>query len=234
MEVPQVEADAATRGSSFQLVRLLLVRHGQAVTNLTHAIGRNNSTPLTPTGEEQAQRLGKLWQKRGGGWVVDKAYASAAVRARHTAQLACGVAYGETLPIVVTDDIVEINRGEKEGHSAGDVFFGAVLDEYLRDPYHFRLPGGESEEEVEHRMLAFLNKEVIPELQEAWSSNKPHTVALFSHGCALRCLLRGIFGWDATAVRLELANTSVTELIYCGGLRFSLHTINDTQHLFGQ
>ncbi len=32
------------------MIRFFLVRHGEAETNLIHAIGRNNSSPLTPTG----------------------------------------------------------------------------------------------------------------------------------------------------------------------------------------
>jgi len=31
-------------------IRFFLVRHGEAETNLIHAIGRNNPSPLTPTG----------------------------------------------------------------------------------------------------------------------------------------------------------------------------------------
>ena len=46
----EMEVDPRSSVESGPLLRLFLVRHGQAETNLVHAVGRNNQSPLTPLG----------------------------------------------------------------------------------------------------------------------------------------------------------------------------------------
>ena len=88
----QRRADQRARGSR-RRVRVLLIRHGESEANLQAGQivgGRDVATPLSATGEEQARLLGERLLRDG--LRVDAVYASHAVRARKTADIACAAA----------------------------------------------------------------------------------------------------------------------------------------------
>lgn len=88
----QRRADQRARGSR-RRVRVLLIRHGESEANLQAGQivgGRDVATPLSATGEEQARLLGERLLRDG--LQVDAVYASHAVRARKTADIACAAA----------------------------------------------------------------------------------------------------------------------------------------------
>jgi len=47
-------------------------------------------------------------------------------------------------------------NNQTKGKPVTEVFVGEVLQQYREDPYHFKLPEGESEHEVEQRMVRFI------------------------------------------------------------------------------
>ncbi|ELR20171.1 phosphoglycerate mutase family domain containing protein [Acanthamoeba castellanii str. Neff] len=207
------------------MLKLVLVRHGQAETNLTHAVGRNNHVQLTDMGKEQARKLGQYWREHD--VEFDHVFASEAVRATDTAK---------------------IFRGEWEGQSANHLFVGETLATYLADPHNFRAPGGESEKEVEERMHAFFDATVLPLYQRFVQeeeerrakegeighaeAHKPRElkVAIISHGCGLRCFLRRVLGTESKLFRFELSNTATSELTL-RGTEWTVRTLNCTAHL---
>jgi broad specificity phosphatase PhoE len=239
------------------LLVLYLIRHGQAETNLTGAIGRCNSAPLTPKGEEQARKLGAYWKHMSMNF--DYVFSSIAVRASQTALIATQVA-GISCGVVQKEEIVEIGRGICEGIPASKVFHGQTKAQYEQDPYNFRFPEGESERDVEERMYDFVENTIFPLFEGYYKSfaekqkesesddQKPKKpvlrVAVVSHGCAIRCLVRRLLGADTKVTRFELGNTSVCELHYLlpsldeneqEGLinrgHWAVRSINGTHHL---
>mgnify|MGYP002388698625 CR=1 FL=1 len=82
-----------------------------------------------------------------------------------------------------------------------EVFVGEVLQQYREDPYHFKLPEGESEHEVEQRMVRFIEtwvsynpietiiktKIIIREVEALKKEGvTKENILIVSHGCALR------------------------------------------------
>ncbi|KAL6076442.1 Phosphoglycerate mutase [Balamuthia mandrillaris] len=155
------------------ILQVWFVRHGQSESNLVGAIGRNNSSPLTSKGEEQAKKLGKYFKKHNIDF--DYVFASVAVRAYDTARLACEAA-GITTPITQREEIVEIHRGDCEGKTVQEVFVGKALERYRADPGNYRCNGGESELEVEERMVAFVNSEVLSLLEKKVSKEEQSSI----------------------------------------------------------
>src|SRR5438874_2713334 len=62
--------------------KLYLIRHGQSANNAEGRFGGHSSTPLSPLGEEQAQRTAKLLASEG----IDQIYTSDLPRAVQTAR----------------------------------------------------------------------------------------------------------------------------------------------------
>jgi probable phosphoglycerate mutase len=146
-------------------VELWLVRHGETERSRDGLLAGWADVPLTEKGEEQARALRPFLA----GTRFDSAVSSDLVRARATARLA----FGE----VGTDPrLREMSFGELEGRS------WAGLEPHYREALEtFRevdFPGGETEAEMEVRVLAFVTS--LPEGR--------HLV--FTHGGVIRILTR--------------------------------------------
>jgi 2,3-bisphosphoglycerate-dependent phosphoglycerate mutase len=122
-------------------VDVLCLRHAESENVLAGASGAVPLAPLTPRGEEQARalRLG-----------VPVAYASTALRARRTAELAAPA-------VRVRDELVEIGLGAREGvvdaglrRETADVLRAWVVDGELGR----RVADGETGHQVLERMAA--------------------------------------------------------------------------------
>ncbi|MCL2327208.1 MAG: histidine phosphatase family protein [Bacteroidetes bacterium] len=89
-------------------MKLYLTRHGQTEWNMQKRMQGQNNSPLTELGEWQAAQLGNYLQ----GVQFDCIYSSSSPRAMHTAELIRGK---RTIPIIASDDLMEIALGEWEG-----------------------------------------------------------------------------------------------------------------------
>lgn len=77
-------------------------------------------------------------------------------------------------------------------------------------------------------MLKWLKGYVLPGYPEK------KTVGIFTHGMAIKCLLRGILDFSPSLTyKINLDNTSITRLKY-SAQGWHLVTINDTAHLLGE
>ena len=65
------------------MTTVLLIRHGQSVTNVTQVFTGHYDVPLSPLGQEQARRTAAYLQKN---FRIDAIYASDLMRAMQTAQ----------------------------------------------------------------------------------------------------------------------------------------------------
>jgi probable phosphoglycerate mutase len=203
-----------------------LIRHGETEQNVDNTLigGRSNHLPINPKGEEQARKLGERLKR--GNVTFDSVYASIALRTLQTATRVCEVMGFPTERIVQSDKIQELSQGDWEGKPRKEVYTEKVMASIRRDPWNFRNASGESQKMAEDRMLAWLNS-----LLEPPDSKPEHVIAAFTHGLAIRCLLRGLLNFDCRKTYLmETGNTSITKVRFNGKCWVPI-TINDTAHL---
>ena len=229
-EVRRAASDLAFRRQELLLrpgrqpLTLYLIRHGQSQANTAQERivgGRDASSPLTSKGEAQAVAVGRRLAASGGRF--DRVYASHAVRARRTAELACRELGLPAEAVRIEPRLVEFSQGGLERRPREEVYAegGPVLRGIRRERMFYRPPGlspdgerGESQHDVELRVRAF-----VDELQAAQAPEGPRTVALFSHGIAIRSFVRGVLGASAEfTVHAETDNCSLTVLKYRPGL----------------
>lgn len=97
--------------------RLILVRHGQSVWNVTDRLTSRTDIPLTASGEEQARSLGRALA----GLPIDRAVTSPLSRARRTAELILEPQRGHP-PLQVDDRLVEVDCGPFEGLTETELY----------------------------------------------------------------------------------------------------------------
>ncbi|MEM7510093.1 MAG: histidine phosphatase family protein [Bacteroidota bacterium] len=209
------------------MIDLYLIRHAESTGNVDNHIigGQSNHLKLTPRGEDQALRLGK--RLAGEAFQPDLIISSIAVRAAHTARIASKeFGYSED-KIEYTEEMVEHSQGDWEGKPRKEYYTKEAFLERAKDPLNFKPPGGESLLDVEERAHAFLEKSVIPRAEQYPS------IALFSHGMTIRCIVRKILDAGADmAFQTVIHNTSITQLHY-GKRGWQLVKLNDFVHLHG-
>jgi len=161
-------------------VRLMLARHGETPDNAAGRILGRRDPPLSPTGVEQAQRLGESLRDAG----LAGLWTSPLVRARRTAEIA-GAALG--LNPIVLEELVESARGSWEGRvvariRAEDPDRHAA---FVRGDPDFAFPGGESLREQRERTrtaLAIIARAGAPALVVAHAGTIRAALALCGRG----------------------------------------------------
>ncbi len=94
---------------------VVLVRHGESEANVSGAWHGRTDGPLSERGHAQAAALGERYE-----W-VDRVFASPLERARVTAD---ALARANGLLVEVRDDLVEVDLGEWEGLTVGEIAAG--------------------------------------------------------------------------------------------------------------
>ena len=201
------------------MTRIYLVRHAEAEGNLYRRAQGWYDGRITATGKRQIAAL----EHRFHDIQVDAAYASDLRRTQATAQ---AVVRPKGLELHIDPDLKEIGMGIYEDRTFGDLRY-----HYPEGHKLFSLcspqwapEDGETFQQVQDRMVrAFLRT----------AKNHPdQTVALFSHGTAIKCLLsalRGKHPGDAPEIG-HPENTAVS-CIEVDGTRFRVLFENDASHL---
>ena len=202
------------------VTRLYLIRHAEAEGNVVPFFQGGMDTALTEKGRKQLIYLAERFRHV----PLDAVYYSPFQRAKQTAE---AVNQYHGLPMIPEYDLRELNGGSWEGRRIAELQTDfpaefAVWTEHMQD---FQAPEGEAMHDVYARMCGIMQK--IAE------ENPCRTVAVFTHGCALRNFLSYVesgsidglpaVGWgDNSAV-------SLTE--YEPGSGWSLIYKNDSSHL---
>ncbi len=200
------------------MFEMYAVRHGQSVANETNVIQGQTSTPLSELGLKQAAALGR----RLANVHFDAVYSSDLERAMQTARFAAP--YMEPIPCV---ELREWKLGIFQGLTRAQVEerYPVEWEKFLNGAPDFRIPDGESSEEVHERVVGFLKK-----LEAEVSGGR---ILLVSHCGAIRSMLKYILGMEnAWPIRPQLTNTAISRFICKEGL-WQLVTWNDTAHLDG-
>ncbi len=175
---------------SQDLPEIYLARHGETAWTITGQHTGTTDLPLTPRGENNARRLGKLIA----GEPFARVFSSPLVRAMRTCELAGYAALAE-----IDRELVEWNYGEYEGKTTAEIRMSrpdwTVFDDGC--------PGGESVSEVSHRADRVLAR------VRAVGGN----VLLFSSGHFLRVLAARWLGLDPRAGKFLLLSTATLSIV---------------------
>ncbi len=206
-------------------MHLLLIRHAESEANTKlHLVGGQlNEVPLTPKGITQAEALGKRWvreQRK-----LAEVHSSIAVRASHTCQIACQALGFDSSNIQYTDTLVEISQGEWTGKLRNEVYNPETIALIAQNPYGFKAPKGESQQEVEERAWGYLEKHIF---SKTWQDE---TIAVFAHGIVIKCIIKRMLNSSpAMTWKINIENTAMTAF-HLKEQGWFMEYVNDFAHL---
>lgn len=173
--------------------KLVLLRHGESQWNLENRFTGWVDVDLSPKGQDEARRAGKLLS----GFRFDIAFTSLLKRAVNTLTLACSAMQPPLAPVfderktkktelrvVASQALNERNYGDLQGKNKTETAkeFGEEQVHIWRRSYEVRPPHGESLEDTVKRALPYYQKEILPLLQQG------KNVLIVAHGNSLRAL----------------------------------------------
>ena len=201
------------------MTRVFLIRHAEAEGNLYRRIHGVTDASLTELGLRQREPLRRRFE----GVKLDAVYSSDLRRARQTA---AALYEPRGLPLRLHPGLREQNMGAWEDECWGWAakYDPIQYDVLNTDPERFSVPGSENYSAVLRRYL--------PALREIAEAHAGGTVAVFSHGSAIRIVLSELLGYGSTGIGKipHCDNTSVAELQYENGA-FRVLSYNDSAHL---
>jgi len=201
-------------------VKILLVRHGATDLHTGDRFWGRTDMPLSQAGIRQAGRL----RDRLAAEKIDAVYASPLRRAYATAEIIASV---HQIKIVPREELCECNFGDVEGLNFDEIKqrYPALAEE-LSQRRTGAFPGGETLEQLNDRVLAFLKK---------LERHKPEeTVLIVAHGGPVRLIICNLLGlglehWQQ--MRIDLASLSIMETYLETAI---LSLLNDVSHLNSQ
>lgn len=168
------------------MTEIFLVRHPESHMNVRPDLigGRSLEAPITARGAEQAHRFGRAFLDTYG--MPDYLASSSAVRTQTLINIFAEEAEA-SLPVEVSDALLEMSQGDFEGLLRADIYTDQRKEEINLHQKNFKLPGGESMEDVADRMLEWMYRH---------ESNDTAMILAATHGLATRCLVGRILGWS--------------------------------------
>lgn len=213
-------------------LRLLLIRHGDAVGNAEGVMIGQFDVPLTSLGCEQVRRTGEALAKES----IQCVYASPLRRAANTA---AEIAVRTGAPVETVDDLREMNVGAAHGLTWPEIaerwpeFARGYTDadRGITVPW----PEGECGRDLCGRITRTIDKIVYRHIREPRdeSANEACTVAVVAHGGSLawvfhHLLKKPLNSWP----RYGIPNASISEfLVHTPDEPAALLRINDVSHL---
>ena len=197
---------------------LYIIRHCEAQGNLDGVFQGMSDCDVTVLGKKQLEKLAERFKDIH----LDRVYSSPLIRAYKTAEAA---ANGRAVEIV--DDLREIDGGVIEGMKFEDIFaaYPEVEISWDKTPENFMAPGGEHMSEVYARVWSSITDIV--------KANPDSTVAVASHGAAIRCLICRVT--EGSIKNLKFVNwsdnTAVSKLIFDEDMNCRVEYLNDASHL---
>ena len=201
------------------MTTIYLIRHAQAEGNLYRRCHSWHNGLITVRGRAQIEELERRFQSVH----IDAVYSSDLYRTMTTARAVCRP---RDLPLRVDPDLREIGAGVWE-----DVPWGQLLHDhrdsltaFLACEAGWQVEGSETHPQVRRRMQAVLERIA--------AAHPNQTVAVVSHGCAIRAALSAFLGLGPEQIgQIPLGNnTSVSKLEADDG-RFQVIYYNDESHL---
>jgi len=159
------------------MIRLILIRHCETDLNKNKYLG-STDPPLDPTGKTHAKQIAKELKHQD----LSKIYSSDLKRAYQTANL---IAKSHSLKVETLQNLNEINFGSFEGLTFDEILARDKknAEKYLTNPSAFRFPGGETQSELNKRVLKSLDTIVKKHI------NSNETILAVAHGGTNRVIL---------------------------------------------
>lgn len=201
------------------MTRIYLVRHAEAEGNLFRLVQGHFNGVITKRGYAQIRALRRRFE----GVEIDAVYSSDLFRARTTAR---AISEPRGLEIRLRRELREMHLGWWEGRTWQEV--GAKDPQQLRnfhlDLSQLQIEGGETAAAVRERMIA--------ELRRIAAENDGKTVAVVSHGAAVRILLGTLRGMELHEIdQSVLGDNTAVSLLECeNGVLREVYG-NDNSHL---
>lgn len=180
---------------------LVLVRHGQSVSNLQNVFTGSLDVALTPKGEDEAMETAKKLR----GFHFDTAFCSAMIRARRTLDIMLRQLGQATIPVQYDAALNERYYGDLQGlNKAATVQkYGEAQVDLWRRSYDVAPPGGESLHQTQDRVVAYYQHAIVPCLRQG------QHVLVVAHGNSLRALRMYLEHFSAEHVKgLEIPTGS--------------------------
>ena len=195
------------------MTKIYLVRHAEAEGNLYRLVQGHFDGLVTKLGYDQIRALRRRFENI----PIDAVYSSDLFRARTTAR---AVSEPRNLPILLREDLREVHLGWWEGHpwQEANVHDHEMLTNFHRDLSKLHVRGGESAADARDRMLSAI--------RDIAAQNEGKTVAVFSHGLAIRILLGTLRG---------LALSAIDQTVLCDNTGVSLLEVEngEIREIFG-
>jgi alpha-ribazole phosphatase len=200
------------------LSKLYLVRHGRTKLHKDDRFWGKTDVDLSDIGIRQAEQLRDRLAKE----KLQAVYASKLSRAQATAEI---MVADRKLAITTREELDECNFGYVEGLTFEEISLKyPELSRELSVPgMDTRFPGGESFEELDRRVLAFIDK--------LKRNNPRDNILIVSHGGPIRLMICHLMGIDIKhwrQLRVDPASLSIVETYPEGGI---LDLLNDVSHL---
>ena len=196
-------------------LRLILVRHGESVANVTRLLQGQSGGELTEHGLRQADWLGNHLRR----FQIDHIISSDLRRVRQTV---AQVNKHLNLPITESAEVREWNVGILDGQPQS--VLPTAVQQSGKSLFEFAPQNGERLMDVFHRASNFINKLTVQE-------NNGKTVLLASHGDFLRMTLANLQSIPLTeANQIHLKNTSFTVADLDPRGAWNVHVLNSTAH----
>lgn len=202
------------------MTTLYIIRHGETTGNDAGRFQGSTDCGLSERGRRQIERLGERCRDL----PFEVLISSPLVRARETAE-AANRYHG--LPLQIEPDVAEMHCGDWEEKSWDELRTGypAEMELWREKPWLFQSPGGENMQQVYQRVTRAL----LRILEE----NRGKTIAVVSHGCAIRNALCFFHGYDIERINEIpwVRNTSITRIDVDGHGKTEVVFENDFEHV---
>ncbi|CDH10052.1 related to Broad-specificity phosphatase YOR283W [Zygosaccharomyces bailii ISA1307] len=200
------------------VLRLLVIRHGQTDYNIKQIMQGHKDIALNQTGFEQARLLGKRLVNES--VVLDSVASSDLTRCKQTVATVLETCH-QSPPVKYYYELRERHMGVIQGMQIKEA------EKYAAEH------GKSSIKDFGETSSEFLNRfsTCFTSIAQEAAANGETTVAVFTHGGAIRSLLVWL-KFDSTNVPVKIPNTSITVVDYNKDTKeFKVKCAGDAQHL---
>jgi broad specificity phosphatase PhoE len=206
--------------TSTQPTRVLLVRHGDTESSKGGRFTGATDIPLSKEGHIHALELAIRLAR----YPLEAVYASSLQRAQDTAGATANL---HNLKVTPIPELAEMDHGVWNGKTRDEIvkIYGqAQVDEYDRDPYHFRPEKGESGEDV--------LKRAAPALSGLVKKHEGQSILVVAHKTTNRLLICHFLGMNPQEYRDKLAQrpACLNVLLFPNENEAQLLLLNDIGH----
>lgn len=201
-------------------IRILLIRHGETEWNRIHRFQGRIDVPLNQKGIDQAQALARTLKNER----LVAIYSSPLKRAMETARSV--KSFHPSTPLFEEAGMIEMDLGEFDGMEVQRwaEHFPDFRKRWLEAPAALKMPGGESLQEVQNR--------VVDTLERITQNYSPEsTLLISSHNFVNLTILCHAFGKSLDRFREFRQGNAALNVLYKEGTKLWAEVINEQSHL---